>query len=126
MTADVMLEAHDGTVRLDIHEVVRRLNNHLGATLVALLAGSRDSKAPYRWASPDGPVPRDDTQDRLRVAHRLWVAIADAEDEHTARAWFIGINPVLDETSPVMALREGRTRDVALAARAFLTGTWTT
>ncbi|MFC5997601.1 hypothetical protein ACFP6A_02495 [Quadrisphaera sp. GCM10027208] len=125
MSVDVMLGAHADTTRLDIHEVVRRMNNHLGATVVAALAGSRDPKAPYRWAKPDGPVPRDDAQDRLRVAHRVWTALADAESEHTARNWFVGTNPLLDERSPVMALRDGLVREVAQAATAFLTGTWT-
>lgn len=126
MTADVMTGAHGETIRLDIHEVVQRLNNHLSATLVAALANSRDAKSPYRWAKAgsEGTTPRDDAQDRLRTAHRLWVALADAESEHTARAWSIGTNPVPGEQSPVMALREGRVREVALAAQAFLDGTW--
>lgn len=124
MSADVMTGAHSDTTRLDIHEVVRRMNNHLGATLVAALAGSRDSKAPYRWAKADGPTPRDAVQDRIRVAHRIWTALSDAEGEHTARTWFIGSNPILDEESPVMALRDGRVREVAQAASAFLSGAW--
>ena len=119
-----MAAAHHATTRLDIHEIVQRLNTRLGATLVAALAGSRDSKAPYRWAKPEGPTPRPNAEDRLRVAHRIWVALAAEEDEHTVRAWFIGTNPVLGETSPVMALRDGKVLEVLKAAEAFRDGTW--
>lgn len=122
MSVDVQALAHAQSTRLDIHEVVRRLNSHLGATMVAALAGSRDSKLPYKWAK--GTTPNDLAQDRLRDAHRIWTLLADAESDHVARAWFRGSNPLLGESSPVMAIREGRMSEVAHAAEAFLSGSW--
>lgn len=122
MPVRTMFEAHAGTTRLDIHEVARRMNSHVGATVVATLAGSRDSKLPYRWAT--STTPNAHSEERIRTAHRIWIFIADAESDHVARAWFIGSNPMLDETSPVMALREDRVSDVAQVAEAFVNGTW--
>lgn len=122
MTVDIAAAAHGETVRLDIHEVVRRLNTHLGATMVAALAGSRDSKLPYKWAK--NTRPNDKATERLLLAHRLWKMIADAESDHVARTWFRGTNPLLGEVSPTMAIREGRLSEVAEAATAFITGTW--
>lgn len=124
MVARLLAEAHATTVRTDIREIVRQLNGHLGATLVATLAGVSDRKLPYRWAKPDGPVPGDETQLRLQTAHRIWLALAENEADHAVRAWFIGANPVLDETPPVMALRAGEIRDVLKAADAFIEGSW--
>lgn len=108
------------TARLDIHEVVRRLNAHLGATLVAALAGSKDRKLPHRWAKSDGPLPGPDFERRLRLAHRAWRQIADAESDHLARAWFIGGNPFLQEDTPLTAIRQDRDRDVMNAVAALL------
>lgn len=122
MSVSAMAEAHAGTVRLEIHEVVRRMNSHLGATAVAALAGSRDSKAPYRWAK--GTTPQAEAEERIRTGHRVWKFIADAESDHVARAWFMGSNPALGETSPVLALREGRSREVIEAAGAFVDDAW--
>lgn len=122
MSVSAMDQAHSGTVRLGIHEVVRRMNNHLGATAVAALAGSKDSKAPYRWAKET--TPHAGAEDRIRTGHRVWVFIADAESDHVARAWFMGSNPALGETSPVLALREGRNREVIEAAEAFVNDAW--
>jgi len=124
MSIDDTLAAHIDPERLDIHETVRRLNSHLGTTLVAALAGSRDSTAPSRWADPAALNPPDAARARLRTAHHVWLAIADSEGPNTARVWFQGLNPFLGDTSPVIALREGRARDVVLAAHAFLNGTW--
>jgi hypothetical protein len=119
-----MVAAHHDTSKLGIHEVVRRLNRHLGATLVATLSGSKDPKAPYRWAREDGNTPSESASQRLRAAHRIWTVLADAEGEHTTRAWFVGLNPLLEEDSPVMALREGHIKEVISAADMFLADEW--
>lgn len=110
------------TARLDVHELVRRLNSHLGPTLVAALANVRDRKLPSKWAQADGPEPRNESWARLQMAHRVWMLITGAEDDYVARAWFIGANPRLGEVSPVMKLREGALSEVMSAARAFVEG----
>lgn len=122
MSIDTVVEAHANTTRMDDHEVARRLINHLGATAVAALSGSKDAKAPYRWAKNGNPSAG--ASERLRAAHRVWQMLADGENEHTARAWFVGGNPLLGEQSPLLALREGKCTEVIKAATAFLEGTW--
>ncbi len=124
MPIDVFVDAHEEVTRLGIREVVANLNRHLGATLVATLANVNDRKLPYRWARIDGASPGPEAANRLRVAHRIWKLLADAESDDIARAWFVGENPYLDEQPPVLALREGRLRDTLLAAQAFLEGSW--
>ena len=49
-----------------------------------------------------------------------WTRIAVGETEHTARAWFIGGNPLLGEDTPLTAIREDRAREVMAAVRALL------
>lgn len=115
-----IIEGHGETARLDIHELVLRLNSYLGPLMVASLAGSKDSKLPYKWAKPAGPTPGPVFQKRLQLAHRVWLALADAENEAIARAWFIGGNPFLDEDTPIKALREDRHKEVVQALTAFL------
>jgi hypothetical protein len=124
MANEVLERAHAKAVRTGVHDIVRQLNGHLGATLVATLAGVNDRKLPYRWASPTGPTPGDEAQRRLQVAFRIWLGLAESDSEHVARAWFIGANPVLDEVAPVMALREGRIAETLKAGEAFIDGAW--
>ena len=112
--------AHAATARLDIHEVARQLNGHLGPSLVAALAGTPDRKLPIRWAKTTGPTPGADYQRRLQIAHRLWTLIAESESDQVARSWFIAANPLLDEDTPITAIREDRAKHVAAAVEAFV------
>lgn len=38
------------------------------------------------------------------------------------RAWFIGLNPQLDDVSPAEAIHDGRLKEAKAAARAFVAG----
>ncbi|BCW77894.1 MULTISPECIES: hypothetical protein [unclassified Arthrobacter] len=111
--------AHSGTTRLGIREIVRQLNSGLGATLVAALAGGKDSKISYRWARMDGPEPRPEAQARLQLAHRAWTAVSSVEGEHVTRLWFVGANPWLDEVSPIEAIKDMRAKEVMAATTAM-------
>lgn len=123
MPADVTVDIHAQTIRLDVHELARQLVGHLGGTLVATLANVRDRKLPYRWLKADGPIPRDDALVRLQTAYQIWSRIAGAESDYVARAWFIGVNPRLGDEQPVMAIRNGRYAETLAAAKAFVDGT---
>ncbi|WP_404287734.1 hypothetical protein [Glutamicibacter arilaitensis] len=106
--------AHARTARLGISEVVRRLNAALGATFVAALAGSKDSKISYGWAQQNGPMPKPVAVKRLQFAFTQWSFVT--ESEHVARMWLIGSNPWLEHDSPIDAIRDDRFKDVAAAA----------
>jgi hypothetical protein len=116
--------AHARTARLDIREITRRLNAALGATLVAGLAGSKDSRISYKWAQQDGPAPKQESARRLQFAYTQWSLIAEAEGEHVARNWFIGANPWLDHDTPVDAIRENRFKETAAATQAMIDDTF--
>ncbi len=115
-----VMAIHAETARLDIHEVVMQLNQHLGPTLVAALAGTPDRRLPIKWAKADGPTPGTDYSRRLMFAHRMWTSVAGAESDHVARSWFIGANPILEEDTPITGIREDRMRAVAAAAQALV------
>ncbi|PPL19816.1 hypothetical protein [Microterricola pindariensis] len=106
--------------RLDVREITRRLNAALGGTLVATLAGSKDSKITHKWAKEGGPAPRAEAVRRLAFAYEQLQKVVEAEGEHVARLWFIGANPWLDYDTPVNAIREGRLEEVARAAQALV------
>lgn len=117
-------DAHIRATRLDVREIARRLNQQLGATLVAGLTGSRDRKISYKWAQHDGPEPKEGTVRRLQFAYTQWSLLSEAEGEHVARMWFIGSNPWLDSDTPVDGIRDGRFKEVSAAAQAFVDDTF--
>jgi hypothetical protein len=110
--------AHEDAVSLAINDVVKRLQQALGTKLVAYLAGVSDPKAVGDWAGGTRP-PRRGAEERLRTALHVFRLLEEADSVHVARAWFIGLNPQLDDEAPASALREGRQRDVLRAARSF-------
>lgn len=122
MTTLTRNQTHGRTARMDIHQVVRELNDALGPTLVAALSGIKDRKQPSRWASPTGPVPGAASQQRLQLAHSEWTRVRAQEGEHVARSFFIGGNPMLGEDTPITAIREDRSADLVAAVDAFLEG----
>lgn len=56
------------------------------------------------------------------VAFQVVELLSPVEATPTIRAWFIGMNPQLDDESPTEAIRAGRHREVMAAARAFVAG----
>jgi hypothetical protein len=50
---------------------------------------------------------------------RLLLAV---DADHTVRAWFIGMNPQLDDEAPIDAIAAGDTKAVLAAARSFIDG----
>lgn len=113
-------EQHRRTTRAGIHAVVRTLNDYLGPTVVAALAGVGDPKLPHKWAKDDGPVPREASSRRLMFAHRQLMILVSSDGGDVARMWFVGGNPRLGESTPITAIREDRYDEVVSAVRSFL------
>jgi len=113
---------HAATARMDSHDIARILVAGLGPTLVAAMTGSKDRKLPTKWAKPDGPTPRTEFLYRLQLGHRVWARLVSMENEHVARSWFIGGNPLLHEATPISAIRDGEGAQVMAALEAFLLG----
>lgn len=113
-------KAHRTTTLLSIADIARVLQDTLGTKLTAYIAGVTDARMVTKWVN--GTQPAEDRARLLRDTHQIFQIILQAEDEYVARAWFIGMNPNLDDEAPADALREGRVKDVVAAARAYADG----
>lgn len=114
-------EAHKRTVDFTISDIARFLQETLGTKLVAHIADVADPKAVSEWAKGTRN-PRPEAEKRLRAAFHVFRLLQDDENSHTARAWFIGMNPQLTDDAPADALKDGRFKDVLAAARAYVEG----
>lgn len=112
--------AHRDTLRLEPQEIAKILKRHLGTKLLALLAGV-EGRTVNRWAAGQD-APRDSHAARLRIAYQAFLIMEPVEAPPTIRAWFMGMNPQLDDSSPAEALAEDQFREVLSAARAFVAG----
>lgn len=114
-------EAHERAVSFEVNDIARYLQEAFGQKLVAYMADVNDPKRVGRWAQGT-QSPRDDAERRLRAAFQIFHLLLSEESPHVIRAWFIGMNPQLDDDSPAEAIRNGRLKEALAAAKAFVTG----
>lgn len=111
-------DAHRQAVSAAIPSLVERLRTVLGRDVVAVLA-QRSPRAVSRWASGEAePSAREKTL--LRDTYQIVEILSEVEPDEIVRAWFMGMNPQLDDESPVEAVRDGRAHEAMAAARAFV------
>lgn len=121
MSRATATEAHERAVTFEIKDVARYLQEALGQKLVAYMADVRDPKRVGRWAQ-GAQAPREDAERRLRAAFQIFHLLLAEDTPHVIRAWFIGMNPQLDDDSPAEAIHDGRLKETLAAARAFIAG----
>ena len=121
-TAQGGLRAYHESVSLETAEIVARLRDILGATLVAYLGEVKETRAVAQWAAGDRS-PSNAVVTRLRTAYQAAAMLREKDTAAVVQAWFQGLNPQLDDVAPAPALRE---QDLATigpvviaAARAF-------
>ena len=110
--------AHERAVGSDQNDALRALVAALGKHAVAAIF-DKDARTIERWLKPGIRMKIDDER-RLRDAFHVFSLIEEADDAYVARAWFIGMNPQLDDDSPVERLAVGNARAVLAAARAYV------
>jgi hypothetical protein len=111
--------AHVVAISTTIADIARFLQDNLGQRLTARIAGISDPKQVGRWATGTS-APRRDAEARLRDAIQIFNVIQQAESVYIARAWMIGMNPQLEDMAPAQCIADGRSRDVMVAARAYV------
>lgn len=112
--------AHSDAVQLHIRDVVSELAEVLGRQLVGYLVG-KDARTVLRWVNGTNQPPAEDEK-RLRDAFQIYKVVAAVDGAHVVRAWFMGMNPQLDDAAPAELLANGQVRPVMAAARAFVQG----
>ena len=113
-------QLHRQATAASVSEIARHLQEVLSRRLTAYVAGVQDGKTVTRWANGEVTEVRDiDVEQRLRTAYEISLLLLTQESPQTVRAWFIGMNPELDDVAPVEAIRDGNLKDALLAAWAF-------
>ena len=119
-------EAHLRAFRSAFPDVVTELRQLLGTKLCAVLGSVRETGVVEQWAT-GSRKPHATVQRRLRVALQAAAGIAgiaEVDSAAVAQAWFLGMNPLLDDRSPLLLLSKGDLDKVEPAvigaARAFV------
>lgn len=118
----VIAQVHREAVMAPMAALVAFLIDLLSPRLVAYVAGVKDTKTVRRWANDEVGEMRQDSEERMRVAYEIALLLTQVDSPRIVKAWFIGLNPQLDDTSPAEVIHEGRLKEALYAARAFLAG----
>lgn len=122
MEARVLEQAHRQAVVTPVTDVVSFLQDLLGRRLVAYVAGVKDAKTVSRWANGEVRSIRQESEERIRTAYEVAQLLVQFDSPSIVKAWFIGLNPQLDDVSPAEMIREGKLKEAKAAARAFVAG----
>lgn len=104
---------------VDARSIAEFLAEHLGPRLLALTVGV-DGRTVRRWSREADAALRLESEMRLRSAYQVFQMLQEVEAPATIRAWFMGMNPQLDDRSPAEGIRDGDAKAVLAAARAFV------
>jgi len=119
------LAAHRRSIQAPFSDIVRELAEILGKKLTAYIAGVKDTRVIERWTN-DGVEPYKDADRRIRLAYQMAKTLNEHDSGRVVQAWFMGLNPELQDRAPVRLLREGNLEKVGPellnAMRAFLAG----
>ena len=106
-------------------EIVGELAGILGKKLTAYIGGVKDTRVVERWMH-GGVDPYRDADSRIRLAYQIGKTLSEHESPRVVQAWFTGLNPELQDRTPIRLLREEDIQKVGPellnAMRAFLAG----
>jgi hypothetical protein len=115
----LLVQAHREAITSPIDEIANELQELLSVRLAAYIAGVKSGKTIKRWASGDEGI-RQESEQRLRTAYEIVRLLSPLDSPRIIKAWFIGMNPQLDDIAPAEAIREGRFREAINAAKSFV------
>jgi len=123
---DAWEAAYKDSLVLPAWEQTRYLLDTIGARFTTAAVGLHDARTVRRWRDEQTDPREHDVAGRLAILYRLTRSIADVYTPTVATAFLRSANPQLDDTSPLMLLRDGDPDEVQkpllAAARAFLEG----
>ena len=119
------LAAHRRAVQAPLAEIVAELVEILGKKLTAYIGGVKDTRVVERWIH-SSVEPYKDADRRIRLAYQIAKTLSEHDPARVVQAWFIGLNPELQDRAPLRLLKEEDLDKVGPellnAMRAFLAG----
>ena len=113
--------AYRESIHTPIEKAAEELQDILSRQLTAYAIGVKDGQTVARWAGGDVHGMRRESERRIRAAYGiLQILRTRYESPQTLRAWFIGMNPALQDESPAHAIRNGHLREAMAAAYSFV------
>jgi len=118
--ATILEQVHGQAMRAPVKDAAESLQRLLTGRIAAYVVNVKDAKTVARWAGDAVAEIRPESEQRLRAAYEIMTLLLRFEGPGTTRAWFLGMNPHLDDDAPADALHEGRLQEALGAAKSFV------
>ena len=123
---DAWQAAYRDSLVLPAWEQTTYLLATIGARFTTAAVGLQDARTVRRWRDEQIEPREHDVAGRLAILYRLTRSVAEVYTPAVAAAFLRSANPQLEDSSPLMLLRDGDPNEVQkplfAAARAFLEG----
>ena len=117
------VKMHHKAINTDLETMASTLVAVMGRAIIAGIVGIRNPKTISRWASGEVTSVRDRySEERLIATYQVVSLLMEAYGKDTIRSFMLGMNPVLNDESPAVALRDGDYKGAMNAARNFMAG----
>ncbi|MGI8553030.1 MAG: XRE family transcriptional regulator [Dehalococcoidia bacterium] len=110
--------AHAQTARASVESMADELRDLFGSRVLATILGIADAKAIRRYVLGE-QRPQPSVEQHLRTCFQIAKLLQQIESASTIRAWFMGMNPLLEDRAPASLVRTEPER-VMQAARSFV------
>ena len=118
------LAAYRRAIQEPFATIVAELAEILGKKLTAYIGGVKDTRVVERWMQ-GGVEPYRDADRRIRLAYQIAKTLSEHDSARVVQAWFTGLNPELQDRTPIRLLKEEGDKvgpELLNAMRAFLAG----
>jgi len=116
--------AYVESTRLVFSDLVSSVVQIIGRKLTAYIARVDDVRSVDRWMK--GSNAYGEAETRLRFAYQVIAPLAEHDTPAVVQSWLTGINPQLNDRTPIRLLREHDLEvvgpELLAAVRAFLAG----
>lgn len=116
----LLKDVHSQATRVSLSEATSMMYRLLTGKVAAYMIGVKNVRTLTRWAGGAVGEMRIEQETRLRTAYEIATLLSHFDAPETVRAWFIGMNPELDDVAPIEVIRQGRLQEALGAARAFV------
>lgn len=114
------IQAHDKSTKLKIDEIATFLEEVLGQRLTAEMLQISNHKLLGKWKNRQQMPGSLDTQDKLRKIYQLTYLLNQFEKPLTVRAWFLGMNPDLDDKLALDLIKDNNFHSVLKAIESYI------
>lgn len=114
-----MKDGQNQSIQLSLDKIVEFLEKILGQRLLATMVNTKNHKLIGQWKKGQNPNSTE-VKDNLRQIYHLTYLLKEFENPITVRAWFLSMNPDLDDKTALELVQSADFAKVLKAIKSYI------